>query len=79
MDHDDTGTGDSGPPRTHIFALRLWRVDTPGGVEYRGSVRDVVSGAWRHFRDWSDAQTFIMDRVDEYEHDLIANEDGGLS
>ncbi|HUG16712.1 MAG TPA: hypothetical protein VMM78_17030 [Thermomicrobiales bacterium] len=81
MDYDPTDATDGGRPRTHLFSLRLWRVDTPTGAEYRGSVRDVVNGAWRHFRDWSDAQSFIVERVEECEREreLIANEDGGMS
>lgn len=83
MDHDRTVTREAGQQqaaqRTHLFALRLWEVEVPGGMEYRGTVRNVANGAWRHFRDWSDAQAFLMEQVDEHERDQIANEDGGMS
>ena len=38
-----------------------------GGLEYRGSVRDVVGGAFRGFRDWSDLAAFMIARMDEDE------------
>jgi len=36
-----------------------------GGAEYRGSVRDISSGAWRNFRDWSDVSAFMLTQVEE--------------
>lgn len=83
MDHDRTMTRAEAQsqtrPRTHLFALRLWKVEVPGGSEYRGSVRDVASGAWRHFRDWSDVQAFVIEQVDEHEDDRTLAENGDLA
>ena len=57
----------SARPRSHLFAVRLWKEDLAGGSEYRGSVREVVSGAFRSFRDWSDLTAFLIARVEEDE------------
>ncbi|MEW6638142.1 MAG: hypothetical protein AB1425_15150 [Actinomycetota bacterium] len=35
------------------------------GWEYRGSVRDIVSGAFRNFRNWPDLAAFMIERVEE--------------
>ena len=52
-------------PRSHLFAVRLWREEAVGAAEYRGSVRDVTSGAFRSFRDWSDLIEFMIAWVEE--------------
>jgi hypothetical protein len=69
MVNDDRAAGDRGlhtaRPRSHLFAVRLWKEDVAGGSEYRGSARDVVSGAYRGFRDWSDLAAFMIERVEE--------------
>ena len=54
-------------PRSHLFAVRLWKEDLAGGSEYRGNVREVVSGAFRTFRDWSDLAAFMIARLEEDE------------
>ena len=54
-------------PRSHLFAVRLWKEDLAGGSEYRGNVREVVSGAFRSVRNWSDLVAFMIERVEEYE------------
>ena len=36
-----------------------------GGSNYRGSVRDVTTGAFRGFRDWSDLVAFMVARIEE--------------
>ncbi|MGH2532665.1 MAG: hypothetical protein ACRDJW_10205 [Thermomicrobiales bacterium] len=54
-------------PRSHLFAVRLWTEEVAGGAEFRGSVRDVVSGAFRGFRDWSDLAAFMIARMEEDE------------
>ena len=51
--------------RSRVFLIRLWKVEAAGGAEYRGSVRDVSSGAWRSFRDWSDVAAFMETQVDD--------------
>ncbi len=52
---------------SHLFAVRLWKEDVAGGSEYRGSVRDVVSGAFRNFRDWPELAAFMIERMEEDE------------
>jgi hypothetical protein len=54
-------------PRSHLFAVRLWKEEMVSEAEYRGSVRDVVSGAFRSFRNWSDLAAFMIERVEEDE------------
>jgi hypothetical protein len=53
--------------RSQLFTVRLWKEEVAGGWEYRGSARDVVSGAFRNFRDWSDLAAFMIERVEEDE------------
>jgi hypothetical protein len=53
--------------RSRLFSIRLWKEEVAGGSEYRGSARDVVSGAFRSFRDWSDLAAFMIERVEEDE------------
>lgn len=53
--------------RSRLFSIRLWKEPVAGGSEYRGSVHDVVSGAYRSFRDWSDLVGFMIERVEEDE------------
>ncbi len=40
----------AGPP-SRLFVVRLWVEDVGGGSEYRGSVRDVGTDAFRCFRE----------------------------
>jgi hypothetical protein len=41
------------PSQARLFTVRLWREDLGAGQrEWRGEVRDVVSGERRYFRDW---------------------------
>jgi hypothetical protein len=60
-------TGGAVRQRSHLYAGRLRREEAAGGPEYRGSVRDVDSGAFRHFRAWSDLAAFMVARVEEAE------------
>jgi hypothetical protein len=53
--------------RSQLFTVRLWKGEVAGGWEYRGSVRDVVSGAFRNFRDWPDLAAFMIERLEEDE------------
>jgi hypothetical protein len=53
--------------RSHLFTVRLWREEVADGPEYRGSVRDVVSGAFRNFRNWSDLAAFMVAWVEDDE------------
>jgi hypothetical protein len=69
MGNDDRAAGDreryAARPRSHLFAVRLWKEDVAGGSEYRGSVRDIVSGAFCGFRHWSDLAVFMIARMEE--------------
>lgn len=69
MENDGRAAGDrerrAARRRSHLFAVRLWKEQEAGGSEYRGNARDVISGAFRNFRDWSDLVTFLIERVEE--------------
>jgi len=71
MQSGDVATGDRGGstprPRSRLFTVRLWKEQTAGGSEYRGSVRDPIGGAFLGFRDWSDLCTFMIERMEEDE------------
>jgi hypothetical protein len=54
-------------PATRLFAVRLWMEELGGGSEYRGSARDVTTGAFRSFRDWSDLVAFMVARLEQEE------------
>jgi hypothetical protein len=56
---------DAAGARSRLFTVRLWKEVFPDGAEYRGSVREVVSGAYANFRDWSDLAAFMVARVEE--------------
>jgi hypothetical protein len=39
--------------QTHLFIVRVWLQDLGGGkAEWRGQVKQVMSGEVRYFRDW---------------------------
>jgi hypothetical protein len=61
-DEEQTGAARSAAP---VFAVRLWKEELGGGSEYRGSVREVTSGAFRSFREWSDLVAFMVARIEE--------------
>ena len=63
-------------PRSCLFAVRLWTEEVAGGQEYRGNVREVTSGAFRSFRDWSDLVAFMIARMDEAERAQPGRTDG---
>lgn len=60
--------------RPQLFAVRLWKE----GTEYRGSVREVVSGAFGGFRDWSELIAFMVERLEEGDSAQVERK-GGLS
>jgi len=57
----------SAAPAARLFAVRLWKEELAGGSEYRGSVRDVTTNAFRGFRDWSDLVAFMVARLEQDE------------
>jgi hypothetical protein len=71
MDGNERAAGDRGQrtagPRSCLFTVRLWRYQTVGGPEYRGSVREVISGANHTFRRWSDLTSFMIAQMEEDE------------
>ena len=81
MAGDDRAAGEEldrrARPRSRLFAVRLWKEAADDEPEYRGSVRDVVSGAFRNFRDWSDLTAFMVARVEEDENALLMQPKGG--
>ena len=54
-------------PRSLLFTVRLWKEEVIGGSEYRGSARDVGTGAFCSFREWSDLAAFMVARIEEAE------------
>jgi hypothetical protein len=71
LGNDDTAAEDRGSSavrmRSRHFTVRLWKEQTAGGSEYRGSVRDAMGGAFLGFRDWSDMCAFMVQRMEEDE------------
>ena len=61
----DEGARGAARPRSRLFAVRVWKHEVVGGSEYRGSVREVISGAFRNFRDWSELASFMMAQMEE--------------
>jgi len=59
-------------PSARLFAVRLWREELSSGSEYRGSVRDVATDAFRSFRDWSDLVAFMVARVEQQQQSARA-------
>lgn len=59
------------PARPHhghaarTFTLRVWAEPVAGGIEHRGSVRDVATGAHCSFRDWPTLTQFLAEQVDD--------------
>jgi hypothetical protein len=63
---EDQITG-GGASASCLFAVRIWKEQVAGGREYRANVRQVVGGAFRGFRDWSDLVAFMVQSVEEVE------------
>jgi hypothetical protein len=77
---DDRAAARSGPaagPHSHLFAVRLWKEEVATGPEFRGTVRDVVTGAFRNFREWSDLAAFMVERMEEHEGARAERSQGG--
>jgi hypothetical protein len=74
MESDEPTAGDAAHgaarPRSHLFTVRLWKQEVAGGSEYRGSVREVISGANRNFRDWPELASFMIAQMEEDESAL---------
>jgi hypothetical protein len=63
--------------RSHLFTVRLWKEQVAGGSEYRGSVREVISGAFHSFRDWPELAAFMVERMEEVESTRTRRTEGG--
>ena len=61
----DAGERRAWRPGSRLFTVRLWKEEVAGGSEFRGSARDVVSGAFRGFRNWSDLAAFMIERMQD--------------
>lgn len=78
MESNERTAGDGAArPRSHLFTVRLWKQPVAGGSEYRGSVREVISGANRNFREWSELVSFMMAQMEEVESPLTGWAEGG--
>jgi len=56
------------PARSHLFTVRVWRENLgQGQSEWRGEVRDVVSGEVRYFRTWPALLTLVQAMLPEPE------------
>ena len=74
MESNERTAGDGAPgaarPHSYLFTVRLWKQPGAGGSEYRGSVREVISGANRNFREWSELASFMMAQLEGDENPL---------
>jgi hypothetical protein len=59
-------TDDEDDRSSRLFTVRLWSERVGDGLERRGSVRAVDSGAYRNFREWPDLTTFLAEQLDEH-------------
>jgi hypothetical protein len=77
---DAAGEGrDRAPgPRSRLFAVRLWAEEVANGREYRGNVQEVVSGAFRSFRDWSELIAFMVAQMEEEDRIQTRRMEGGM-
>lgn len=58
------GKKDKRDSNSELFTIRLWMEELGEGVDYRGQVKHVVSGATRHFREWGDLEAFLTRTFD---------------
>jgi hypothetical protein len=58
------------PRSPPLFTIRLWQEELDADhVEWRGEVKNIVSGEVRYFRDWSTLARLLPRMIDD-------NEDG---
>lgn len=62
---------------SELFTIRLWLEELGEGVDYRGQVKHVVSGASRHFREWADLEAFLIGTFGDYEGGTHGEANGG--
>ena len=73
--HD--GKNPSVTSQARLFAVRLWTEVGTDGWEHRGSAKDVVTGAYRGFKDWSDLTEFMTGQLEEDERLYPEHAQGG--
>jgi hypothetical protein len=82
MATDDLAIDDEVPraakPTTRLFVVRLWKEELTGESEYRGAVRDVMTDAFRGFRDWSDLVAFMVARIEQANRGRGGRAEGGM-
>lgn len=54
-----------GQRESRLFTVRIWSEHVDGGAEHRGQVRDVATGAFAAFRDWSHLTGFLAEQLDQ--------------
>ncbi len=54
---------EAGGPQPRTFTVRMWAEHVGDGVEHRGRVQDVTTGAFRSFRRWSELNQFLAERL----------------
>ncbi len=60
-----------------LFAVRLWKEQMAGASEYRGTVREVTTDAFRGFRSWTDLVAFMVARMEQDENAREDRAEGG--
>ena len=61
--HRVTEPAEASEDRPRLFTVRIWNEVGADGIEHRGQVRDVTSGAFRGFRTWPELTSFLADRL----------------
>jgi hypothetical protein len=55
---------DKPPPRSHLFAVRVWEEETEvDQTEWRGRVQLFTSGEVRYFRDWTALAQLLIEML----------------
>ena len=57
--HRVTEPAEASKDRQRLFTVRIWDEVGADGIEHRGEVRDVTSGAFRSFRTWPELTSFL--------------------
>ena len=68
--HRVTEPAEASKDRQRLFTVRIWNEVGADGIEHRGQVRDVTSGAFRSFRTWPELTSFLADRLGAIPSDL---------
>jgi hypothetical protein len=63
--------------RARLFTVRIWTEPSALDSERRGRVRDVVTGAFRNFRDWPELTAFLAEQLAEHATTAMPYSDDG--